>query len=113
MVYLSKFHLMRLPNLQQVRQMFLLQHSSAVCRNFRKLEVLVIQILSGKTDKSETARHNFTHINGQDSLLIVPIKIRLDETYQFAAGSANVSVTTFLSSLQKLLKNERPLDITF
>ena len=33
---------------------------------------------------------NFTHINGQDSLLIVPIKIRFDETYQFAAGSANV-----------------------
>ena len=51
-------------------------------------------------------------MNGQDSLLIVCIKIRYDETYQFAAGSANVSVTIFLSSLQKLLKNERPLDIT-
>ena len=54
-----------------------------------------------------------THIKEQDSPLTVRVKIRFDETYQFAAGSANVSVTTFLSSLQKLLKNERPLDITF
>ena len=27
--------------------------------------------------------------------MIVPAKIRSDETYQFAAGSANVSVTRF------------------
>ena len=45
---------------------------------------------------------------GQDGLLI-----RFDETYQFAAGSANVSVTTFFSSLQKLPKIGRPRDITF
>ena len=57
--------------------------------------------------------HHESRMNGQDGLLIAPIKIRFDETYQFAAGSANVSVTTFLNSLQKLLKNERPLDITF
>ena len=31
----------------------------------------------------------------QDGLLIVPVKIRFDETYQFATGSANVSVTRF------------------
>ena len=31
----------------------------------------------------------------QDGLLIVPVKIRFDKTYQFAAGSANVSVTRF------------------
>ena len=53
------------------------------------------------------------HITEQDGLLIVPVKIRFDETYQFAAGSANVSVTTFLSSLQKLPKIGRPCDITF
>ena len=29
----------------------------------------------------------------------LPVKIRFDETSQFAEGSANVSVTTFLSSL--------------
>ena len=34
-------------------------------------------------------------IKEQDCLLIVPVKIRFDETYQFAAGSANVSVTRF------------------
>ena len=27
--------------------------------------------------------------------MIVPVKIRFEETYQFAAGSANVSVTRF------------------
>ena len=27
--------------------------------------------------------------------LIVPVKIRFDETYRFVAGSANVSVTRF------------------
>ena len=35
-----------------------------------------------------------------------PVKIRFDETSQFAEGSANVSVTTFLSGLQKLPKME-------
>ena len=49
--------------MQQVQQMFLLQHSSAVCRNFQKI---------GR-----------------------PVKIRFDEIYQFAAGSATVSVTRF------------------
>ena len=39
--------------------------------------------------------HNLTHIKGQDGLVIVPVKIRFDETYQSAAGSANVSVTRF------------------
>ena len=61
MVYLSKFDLMRLPNLQKVRQMFPLQHSLAVCGNFRKLEGLLMPDLSGKTDKSETARHIMNH----------------------------------------------------
>ena len=34
-------------------------------------------------------------IKEQDSLVIVPAKIPFDDTYQFAAGSANVSVTRF------------------
>ena len=34
-------------------------------------------------------------INEQVCLLIVPVKIRFDKTYQLAAGSANVSVTRF------------------
>ena len=34
-------------------------------------------------------------IKEQDGLLIVPVKIQFDKTYQFAAGSANVSVTRF------------------
>ena len=34
-------------------------------------------------------------IKEQNGLLIVPVKNRFDETYQFAAGSANVSVTRF------------------
>ena len=32
-----KIRFVRLTNLQQVQQTFLLQHSSAVCRNFQKL----------------------------------------------------------------------------
>ena len=36
------------------------------------------------------------------------VKIRFDETSQFAEGSANVSVTTFLGGLQKLQKIGRP-----
>ena len=58
--------------------MFLLQHSSAVCRNFRKLGGLLI-----------------SHFVPGRSLVIVPVKIRFDETSQFVAGSARVSVTRF------------------
>ena len=43
----------------------------------------------------------------------LPVKIRFDETCQFAEGSANVSVTTFFSGLQKLPKIGRPRDIRF
>ena len=39
--------------------------------------------------------HLTGRIEEQDGLLMVPFKIRFDETYQFAAGSANVSVTRF------------------
>ena len=53
------------------------------------------------------------HIQEQDGLLIVPVKIRFDETSQFSEGFANISVTTFLSSLQKLPKIGRPCDTTF
>ena len=35
-------------------------------------------------------------IKEQDGLVIVPVKIRFDETYQFAAGSADASVTRFV-----------------
>ena len=34
-------------------------------------------------------------IKEQDGLVNVPVKIRFDETYQFAAGSANVYITRF------------------
>ena len=40
-------------------------------------------------------------IKEQDCLLIVPVNIRFDETYQFAGGSANVSVTRFAGRLEK------------
>ena len=43
----------------------------------------------------------------------LPVKIRFDETSQFAEGSANVSVITgrkFLSGLQELPKIGRPRD---
>ena len=40
-------------------------------------------------------------------------KFDLIETSQFSEGSANASVTTFLSGLQKLPKIGRPGDITF
>ena len=43
----------------------------------------------------------------------LPVKIRFDETSQFAAGSANVSATTFLSGLQKLSKIGSPRDTRF
>ena len=72
-------------------------------------------ILTGRTNKSETARQitGLTHTEGQDYLLIVPVKIRFDETFQFSEGSANVSVTMFPSGLQELPKIGRPHDITF
>ena len=34
-------------------------------------------------------------IKKQDGLVKVQVKIRFDQTYQFAAGSANVPVTRF------------------
>ena len=37
----------------------------------------------------------------------------IDETSQFSEGSANVSIATFLSGLQKLPKIGRPRDIRF
>ena len=66
-------------------------------------------MLTGRTESSETIHHqiitNLTFIKEPDGL---PVKIRFDETSQFAAGSANVSVTTFLSGLQKLPKIGSP-----
>ena len=62
--------------------MFLLQHSSAVRRNFRKLGGLLISHFDWKSKE-------------KDCLVIVPSKIPFDDTYQFAAGSGNVSVTRF------------------
>ena len=41
-------------------------------------------------------------IKGQDCLLIVPVKIRFDKTYPFAAGLANVSVTRFEECFENL-----------
>ena len=34
-------------------------------------------------------------IKEQDGIVNIPVKIRFDETYQFAAGSANVFITRF------------------
>ena len=34
-------------------------------------------------------------IKEQDGLVNIPVKIRFDEAYQFAAGSANVYITRF------------------
>ena len=45
---------------------------------------------------------NFTHIKGQDGLLIVPVKIRFDKTYAFAGGSANVFATRFEECFENL-----------
>ena len=73
-------------------------------------------MLTGRTESSETVHHqimnltNLTFIKEPDGL---PVKIRFDETSQFAAGSANVSVTTFLSSLQKRPKTGSPRDTRF
>ena len=39
-------------------------------------------------------------IKEQDCLLIVTVKVQLDETYQFAAGLASVSVTRFAGRLE-------------
>ena len=62
--------------------MFLSQHSSAVCRNFENCKASGYHSLTGR-------------IKEQDGLVIVPVKIRFDKTYQFAAGSADASVTRF------------------
>ena len=71
-------------------------------------------MLIGRTERSETVHQimntNLTFIKEPDGL---PVKIRFDETSQFAEGSANVSVTTFLRGLQKLPKIGRPRDIRF
>ena len=56
----------------------------------------------------------FTHFElgylTSDNILIkepegLPVKIRFDETSQFAEGSANVSVTTFLSGFAETSEN--------
>ena len=39
--------------------------------------------------------HLTDRIKEQDGLVNIPVKIRIDETYQFAAGSANVFITRF------------------
>ena len=71
-------------------------------------------MLTGRTERSETVNQiiitNLTFIKEPYGL---PVKIRFDETSQFAEGSANVSVTTFLSSLQKLPKIGRPRGTRF
>ena len=36
-----------------------------------------------------------SHFDGQNGPVNVPVKIRFDKTYQFAAGSANVFITRF------------------
>ena len=38
---------------------------------------------------------NLTHTTEQDGLLIVPVKIQFDDTYQFSEGLENVFVTRF------------------
>ena len=58
------------------------------------------KIPQGFAETSENWEASWYHIltgriKEQDGLLIVPVKNRFDETYQFAAGSANVSVTRF------------------
>ena len=46
--------------------------------------------------------------------MIVPAKIRFDETYQFVAGSANVSVTRFAErSENSFERSERSFDIRY
>ena len=70
-------------------------------------------MLTGRTERSETVRQimnhtNLTFIKEPDGL---PVKIRFDETSEFAEGSVNVSVTTFLSGLQKLPKIGRACEI--
>ena len=147
---------MRPLNYQKVSQMFLLQHFSAVCRNFRKfrrpgdITFWRVELTSRKLPVKYWIT-NLTHIKEQDGLLIAPVKIRFDETYlpicskcfrynitqqfaetsenweaswyhiltggitkqdgllivprfdeiyQFAAGSANVSVTRFAERSQ-------------
>ena len=62
--------------------MFLLQHSSAVAEISENWEASGHHILTGR-------------IKERDGLVIVPVKIRFEEAYQFAAGLANVSVTRF------------------
>ena len=41
-----------------------------------------------------------SRIKEQNDLLTVPVKIRINETYQFAAGSVNASVTRFAERLE-------------
>ena len=66
-------------------------------------------MLTGRTERSNGIT-NLTFIKEPNSL---PVKIRFDDTCQFAEGLAIVSVTTFLSGLQKLPKIGRSRDIRF
>ena len=73
---------------------------------FENWEALWYHILTGSTNRSETAlwimNHLFYTYKGAGwSTEIVPVKIQSDEMSQFSERSANVSVTTFLSGLQK------------
>ena len=62
-------------------------------------------MLTGRTERSETVHQIMNHLF---DIYKGTCQIRFDETSQFAEGSANVSVTTFLSGLQKLPKIGRP-----
>ena len=60
-------------------------------------------MLTGRTDRSETVHqivnhYNLTFIREPNGL---PVKIRFDETSQFAECLANVSVATFLRAPQR------------
>ena len=47
--------------------------------------------------------NNDQSLKEQDGLVNVPVKIRFDETFQFAAGSANVFITRFAELLHQIL----------
>ena len=52
----------------------------------------------GRNNRLETTCQTMNHVfdtKEQDGPLIVPVKIRFDDTYQFSEGSANASVTRF------------------
>ena len=74
LLYLPKFDLTRLNNLQQVQQMFLLQGLQNVLKIWRSFDIRYWQVkLTGRKPAGQIMNH------GRLSMIVLPVKVSFDE----------------------------------